>query len=419
MQCNLERAVLFIVILLDFFGHATVRSDDEPPLKKILVSVKENIRVKEWRHQQKTSDGSTVSIIKSVLHGGKQEGVDIVTIDNGKLRMIVVPTRGMSILGVSMGSLRLGWDSPVREVVHPSLINLHDRGGLGWLDGFNEWLVRCGLEFAGHPGTDSFRDNTGAESKQKLTLHGKIGNIPASEVEVLLDKTPPYQIRLRGRVSERSFYGASLDLETEISTTPGSNEFTINDRIVNQGASAQEYEIIYHANFGPPLLEAGSSVVLPLRRLQPMNANAQQSLDRYNEFSGPTAGKSENVFLIEPLSDAAGNVKVLIQNADKSLGCSVQYSVDTLPLLTLWTNLAAQRSGYVVGIEPGTNYPFNRRLERDAGRLKKLRPGESTSYALTYALFNEREEIRRVSDAIQNINDGFTPEIIRQPPDVE
>ena len=52
-------------------------------------------------------------------------------------------------------------DSPVKEVVHPSHIDLESRGGLGWLEGFNEWMVRCGLEFAGHPGTDQFINNTG------------------------------------------------------------------------------------------------------------------------------------------------------------------------------------------------------------------------------------------------------------------
>src|SRR2546425_4718770 len=34
---------------------------------------------------------------------------------------------------------------------HPKLINLQARGGLGWLDGFNEWLCRCGLENNGQP----------------------------------------------------------------------------------------------------------------------------------------------------------------------------------------------------------------------------------------------------------------------------
>ena len=82
--------------------------------------------------------------------------MELLTLDNGKLKITVIPTRGMGILDVKMDSVRLGWNSPVKEVVHPSHIDLESRGGLGWLEGFNEWMVRCGLEFAGHPGTDQF-----------------------------------------------------------------------------------------------------------------------------------------------------------------------------------------------------------------------------------------------------------------------
>ena len=131
------------------------------------------------------------SITKQTLHGGKQEGVDLITVDNGKIRFSVIPTRGMGVLQASMEDVVLGWDSPVKEVVHPQFIRLEDRGGLGWLEGFNEWMVRCGLEGNGHPGTDRFINNVGDEATMDLTLHGKIANIPASEVEVVIDRHPP------------------------------------------------------------------------------------------------------------------------------------------------------------------------------------------------------------------------------------
>ena len=55
-----------------------------------------------------------------------------------------------------------------------------------------------------------------------LTLHGKIQNIPASEVEVRVDRKAPYRIHVRGRVDERMFYGPKLELWTDVSTEPGS-----------------------------------------------------------------------------------------------------------------------------------------------------------------------------------------------------
>ena len=120
---------------------------------------------------------------------------------------------------------------PVKEVVHPSFVTWKP----WWLGlaGFNEWMVRCGLEFAGHPGTDEFINNTGDTATLNLTLHGKIKNIPASGYEVAVDEEPPHRIRIRGTVYEKFFYGPKLKLVTEISTTPGSDTFQISDRLTN------------------------------------------------------------------------------------------------------------------------------------------------------------------------------------------
>jgi hypothetical protein len=178
-------------------------------------------------HVLRAGDGWSVT--SKTLRGGKQEGVRVVTLDNGALQIDIVPTRGMSIHEVRHDDLTLGWDSPVEELVHPAYIDLESRGGLGWLEGFNEWMVRCGLEFAGHPGTDQFVTNTGDTASMELTLHGKIGNIPASDVQVIVDPEPPHRVRVRGVVYEKFFNGPRLKLTAEVSAVPGENTFRIDD----------------------------------------------------------------------------------------------------------------------------------------------------------------------------------------------
>ena len=101
-------------------------------------------------------------------------------------------------------------------------------------------MARCGLEYAGHPGKDEFITNTGDKGQMDLTLHGKISNIPASEVMVTVDRQAPYTIRVRGRVDERVFFGPKLELWTEISTVPGSGKFTISDTLTNRGSGQPE-----------------------------------------------------------------------------------------------------------------------------------------------------------------------------------
>ncbi|UCE47226.1 MAG: DUF4432 family protein, partial [Phycisphaerales bacterium] len=223
------------------------------PFRLILTDVEKNIyqETAEITSSEVTPKGpASWSVRKYVLHGGRQEGVDVVEVNNGKLRFTVVPTRGMSIYRVHMGDLRLGWDSPVKGLVHPQYINLTSRQGLGWLEGFNEWMVRCGLEFFGGPGEDEFIDNTGKKATMDLTLHGKIGNIPASQVEVVVERVAPYRIKVRGRVDEALLHGPKLEIWTQISTVPGADTFQISDTVTNRSAVEQEFGILYHGNYG-------------------------------------------------------------------------------------------------------------------------------------------------------------------------
>ncbi|WP_419761498.1 DUF4432 family protein [Acinetobacter nectaris] len=75
-----------------------------------------------------------------------------ITSPNG-LIIALSPTRGMGLLHAEGKGVHLGWKSPVTEVVNPAYINLDSRNELGWLDGFNEIVVRCGYECMNGLGT--------------------------------------------------------------------------------------------------------------------------------------------------------------------------------------------------------------------------------------------------------------------------
>lgn len=388
------------------------------PIRQTLSSATHSIHLEEWSAESDTLTPNgypTWSIQKTTLHGGKQENVDQVVLRNGILSITVIPTRGMSILKVESAGLNLEWQSPVKEIVHPGFINLQERGGLGWLEGFNEWMVRCGLEFAGHPGKDEFINNVGDKATMDLTLHGKIGNIPASEVEAWVEPGPPAILHLRGKVSERMFYGPQFDLWTEITLAEGASHFTLTDTVTHHGAYPQEMQLIYHANFGPPLLEKGAQLVAPLVKVTPFNSHAAKSIGQYSVYDAPTPGFIEQVYCLRPLADSNGNTSVLLKNASGDKGVSFSYSLQALPYLTLWKNTAPLEAGYVTGIEPGTGFPYNRRVERHYDRVPKLNPGESRSFALTFEILNSRSQVQRVESTIQKIQGQRRIEISDQP----
>ena len=402
--------------MITAFAAATAATAGEP-FHKTLISARDGVRVETWEVTGKeiTPASAHWSVRKLTLHGGKQEGVDVIVVDNGKLQFTVVPTRGMSVLSVTSGDVRLGWDSPVKEVVHPRHINLQSRGGLGWLEGFNEWLVRCGLESNGHPGTDKFINNVGEEATMDLTLHGKIGNIPASEVEVVVDAAPPHRIRVRGRMDERMFYGPKLELQTEISTEPGSNSFRVADVVTNRGADTQEFELLYHSNYGRPLLEDGATFLAPVERVTPFNEHAAKDIARYATYAGPVLGFVEQVYCMRPVADKDGRTLVALQNKSRDRAVSLSFSVKELPFVTLWKNTNAEAEGYVTGLEPGTNFPSNRRIERKYGRVPKLAAGVSHSATIDFTIHTGAEEVKRLAERVTSIQGDVKPVLDQQP----
>ncbi|MCC6232596.1 MAG: aldose 1-epimerase family protein [Verrucomicrobiales bacterium] len=386
------------------------------PFRQVITSSSRGIRTEQWTLTHRDLGApSPWSIRKLTLHGGRQEGVDVVVVDNGVMTFTVVPTRGMGILEATAGNVRLGWESPVREVIHPQHINLEQRGGLGWLEGFNEWMVRCGVEWAGHPGKDEFVNNVGAKSEMQLTLHGRIANIPASEVEVVVDAAPPHRLRIRGRVDERMFYGPKLELWTEVSTDPGTTSLRIEDTLTNRGAHEQEYQMIYHCNFGAPLLEKGARFAGAVRRVTPFNAHAAGDAERFAEYAGPTPGFVEQVYCLEPAADSTGRSVMMLHNARGDRGVAMAFSVEALPSFTLWKNLAATEEGYVTGLEPGTSFPFNRRVERAAGRVPRLAAGASKTLGLEVGVLLSREDVLRVSSEIKRVQGGREVQLDKEP----
>src|SRR6056297_717570 len=118
-------------------------------------------------------------IRKQTLKTGLSAGVELIEVDNGLQSLFILPTRGMGLWKIQSEDLRVGWDAPVAAPVHPAFVDLHSRNKLGWATGFNELIARCGLTSNGPPGHD---DTAPSPFESDLTLHGRIANIPASEV---------------------------------------------------------------------------------------------------------------------------------------------------------------------------------------------------------------------------------------------
>lgn len=346
------------------------------------------------------------SVSLRTLHGGRQEGVCLVDIDTGAMTITVVPTRGMNVLRAVAGDVRLGWDSPVGEVVNPAFIELGGRGGLGWLEGFNELVTRCGYEWVGHPGMDN---------GELLTLHGRAANIPASKVVLSIDEQPPYAIRLRGELKEQAFKKVDFSVATELSTTPGATGFVIDDTLTNNGDYPKEYQALYHNNFGTPLLGQGARFVAPVKQVSPFNAKARGDLANWQTYRGPTQDYDETVYNLVPYGDARGDTLAVLHNQAGDRGVRVDYNVQQLPVFSLWKNTDTEKQGYVTGLEPGTSFSYNRRFQRPLGLVPTIGPKEQRQFRVGFALLADKAAVDQAVQRVNEVQAGRPTEVREEP----
>lgn len=352
------------------------------------------------------------SVTVSRLQAGLSEGVISVSLKTGKASFIVLPTRGMSLWKATIQGDEevgtIGWNSPVRGPVHPSYVNMQDPSGLGWLDGFDELLVRCGLQSNGAP---EFDKETG---RLLYPLHGLIGNRPAHQVDLTVD-TDAQTLTLVGVVEESRFHFYKLRLTTTLTVKFDGTDIQIHDEVTNLSANPAEIQMLYHINFGAPLLDAGSHCVAPVKKLVPRNPHAASGIANWNTYGPPQDGFEEQVYFMDFLADANGRTQALLKNAHSRRGVSVKFNREQLPCFSLWKDTGPLSDGYVTGLEPGTNFPNPRSFEGKHNRVVKLAAGAKQVFELEIDIHTSAEEVAAAEEAIAALQGDTRPEIAEAP----
>jgi hypothetical protein len=330
------------------------------------------------------------------LRGGISDGIDVVTIDNGRTCFEVLPTRGFSIYKIKCGNIELKWDSPNIRPVHPAFVPIADPTGLGWLEGFTEWLVRCGLESNGAPDFDQ-------NGKLLYPIHGRIANIPADFVE-LNEELDAKTITLSGKVFETKLFTKKFELHTSLITQFDSTKFTIKDTITNLSAEPKEFELLYHINTGQPFASPNGRVVVPFDRLVPQTETAAENLPEWDKLGAETVGSNEVVFYFEPAIGDDGLCKSMLINAAGDRAVVLSFSRDVLPYFILWKSRLANADGYVCGLEPAINFPNTRSFEKQQGRVGKLNPSESKTFELNFEILENSEAVKQTEHELKKIN---------------
>ena len=301
------------------------------------------------------------------LAGGRRDGVLLVELVAGSTKVFVLPDRGLGIWKIMAGEFELGWQSPVHGPVHPRFVPLAEPSGLGWLDGFDELVARCGLVSNGAPDFDE----TG---RLRHPLHGRIANLPAHHLDVTLDDAAG-PITLTGAVDETRFHFHALRMTTSLTLHADRQRVSWTDTVKNISDKPATMQMLYHVNFGPPLLGPGAELVAAIEELAPRDQTAVGDVSSWNRFAAPRA-------FMRHRPDEKGLATAMLVAPEGRHAACLSWRTDTLPCFTLWKNQAGLADGYVTGLEPGTNFPNPRSFEESENRVVPLAPNASVRFDL-------------------------------------
>jgi hypothetical protein len=286
-------------------------------------------------------------------------------------------------------------------------VPLAEGSGLGWLDGFDELMCRCGLESNGAPEFDE-------KGNVRWPLHGRLANLPAHKAEIRIDGATG-EIVIVGEVDESRLFGNKLRLRTTYRAKAGEAKLSVRDEITAIGAGPSDLQLLYHINLGEPLVTPGARITAPIRKLMPRTPAAAAALNTWQDYGPRQLGAPEQVYFTELAADAQGQTQVVLAAASRQQGVSLGFNVRQNPYFILWKNPQESADGYVTGLEPAINFPNPRSFEAAQGRVRKLAAGETFVSELTLEPLSGAERVAAEVAAVERLAAGVTPEILPQP----
>jgi Domain of unknown function (DUF4432) len=324
----------------------------------------------------RTGDLTQVAGIERFTYDeGVQGGVRAARVRTGAgLDFTVLLSRGMDIGAASINGVPFAWVSAT-SVAHPHAYVPTGHEGRGWLQTFHGGLLTgCGITQAGAAGLDD---------DELLGIHGRLSHLPAEDTATRTewDGDEAYLV-VEGTIREATIFGENIRLHRTIRAKVGTNTFSVTDTVTNEGFKTSPLMLLYHLNYGWPLVEEGTEIIFPDgTKTTPRDETATKGQDNCYTLDAPTPNYAEQCFFHDIPADNANNASVTMTNFRRGLSVTMQWNKTQFPHCIEWKMMG--EGEYVCGIEPANCLVMGRAAEREAGRLQHIAPGETRKFGVT------------------------------------
>jgi len=305
---------------------------------------------------------------KAILRDGKGTNLKTIDIDNGGyITGTILESRGLDLgqlkyKGVNIGFVgKPGFVAPSFTSVLPGEFTRYFQGGM---------LYTCGLKNIG----PNYKDETG-----EYPLHGRLGMTPAKNTNINIDWEHNY-IHIIGDIELAALFGSDLILQRSIKIPFFSNEIMIEDKVENQGFKKENIMLLYHINFGWPMLSKDTKLEIKNSIVEPRDSIAKKGISNWNTFEEPIDNYSEQVFYHTPQKEKDNLTHINVSNKKIKLGMEITYDSKNLPQLIEWKSMGS--GDYALGIEPATSRVGGKIVEEKEGRVIEVEGGQVKTFKI-------------------------------------
>ena len=367
---------------------------------------------REWSHTQLSERTGALEQVAGVelleYADGPERGVRVLDFRTGAgLCFRVALDRGFDLLAAGYRGVPIGWRSPTGPR-HPGLTSVEENRGWGFLRSFTGLLATCGLDHALAPATSSVAQYTyPGLTEADYPLHGRVSQIPARLVGYGERwNGDSCTLWAEGEVAQTAVFGENLVLTRRIEAELGGTSISVDDQVENRGFRPTPHMLLYHYNFGYPLLDEGAELLVPSRAIvHAVHGDLHAQGVGYRTQGPPRADFREQVYEHDVVPGADGLASAALVNpvlGAGGLGIRLDYDRAVLPCLIEWQCL--QSGLYVLGIEPATNHVLGRRFAEDRGELTVLEHGEARHYRMRLSVLDGASAIAGARRDIESLH---------------
>lgn len=315
---------------------------------------------------------------KYTLEGGKGDGMHFLNIRNGLgLEVWISLDRAGDVSRVTYKGDNMNYFSPC-GYVSPKY---YDGVGKGFLKSFTAgFFTTCGLTSFSAPCTDD---------GEELPLHGTISNTPAEFASVEENEN---ELIVKLIIRDGVIFGRKLVMKRRYKFSYTENSFEVEDVVANEGDTETPYMILYHCNFGYPLVCEESLVKIPNDNVYATSQNAKDTISTATLMESPQTAFEERCYFYDV--KAKNNIaKAGIYNEKIDKGVVMSYDKTALPHFTEWKMMG--KTDYVLGLEPSSCPLDSRDMLRKNGTLEFLNPDQSRTTGVKFTFIDKETEFEK------------------------